>query len=79
MLSDAHARKLGGDVATRRSLTDTHAACVPLHSHGVDPSPAPVGAVLKAAQAGNVSALKAALDAGGSTEEATEVRRYGRM
>ena len=36
-------------------------------------TPAPAGAVLAAAQAGDVSALKAALDAGGPTEEADGV------
>lgn len=38
---------------------------------------APAGAVLEASKAGDVPALQAALDAGGSTEEADEVR-WGR-
>ena len=40
---------------------------------GYNHSPAPAGAVLAAAKAGDVPALQAALDAGGSTEEADEV------
>ena len=42
---------------------------------GYNHSPAPSGAVLAAAMAGNVLALEAALAAGGSTEEADEVRK----
>ena len=45
---------------------------------GYNHTPAPAGAVLKAAQAGNVRSLQAALDAGGSTEEAGEERGGGR-
>ena len=45
---------------------------------GYNHAPAPVGAVLKAAQAGNVRSLQAALDAGRSAEEAGEVRGGGR-
>ena len=41
---------------------------------GYNHAPAPEGAVLKAARAGNVRSLQAALDAGGSTEEVDEVR-----
>ena len=41
---------------------------------GYNHSPAPEGAVLLAAEAGDVAALQAALDAGGSTEETDEVR-----
>ena len=41
---------------------------------GYNHAPAPEGAVLKAAKAGDVAALQAALDAGGSTEEADTVR-----
>ena len=41
---------------------------------GYNHAPAPAGAVYDAAQDGDVPALQAALDAGGSTEEADEVR-----
>ena len=41
---------------------------------GYNHAPAPAGAVLAAARAGDVPALQAALDAGGSTEEVDEVR-----
>lgn len=41
---------------------------------GYNHDPAPAGAVLTAAMTGNVFALQAALDAGGSTEEADKVR-----
>ena len=40
---------------------------------GYNHAPAPAGAVFAAAMAGDVPALQAALDAGGSTEEAGEV------
>jgi len=40
---------------------------------GYNHAPAPAGAVLVAARGGDVPALQTALDAGGSTEEATEV------
>ena len=42
---------------------------------GYNHAPAHAGAVLAAARAGDVVALQAALDAGGSTEEAGEVRK----
>ena len=42
---------------------------------GYNHAPAPAGAVLEAAETGDSAALQAALDAGGSTEEADEVRR----
>ena len=45
---------------------------------GYNHAPAPAGAVYAAARAGDVPALRAALDAGGSTEEADEVRGGGR-
>ena len=41
---------------------------------GYNHDPAPAGAVLTAAMTGHVNALQAALDAGGSTEEADKVR-----
>jgi len=41
---------------------------------GYNHAPAPAGAVLKASYAGNVQALRTALDVGGSTEEADMVR-----
>ena len=41
---------------------------------GYNHAPAPEGAVFEAAKAGDVPALLAAIDAGGSTEEAAEVR-----
>ena len=41
---------------------------------GYNHTPAPAGAVLEAARAGDVPALQAALEAGGSTEEADAVR-----
>ena len=41
---------------------------------GYNHAPAPPGAVYAAAKAGNVAALQAALDAGGSTEETNWVR-----
>ena len=41
---------------------------------GYNHAPAPAGAVLAAAKDGDVPALRVALDAGGSTEEADEVR-----
>ena len=41
---------------------------------GYNHAPAPAGPVFKASQAGDVSALQAALDAGGSIKEATDVR-----
>ena len=44
-----------------------------VHSSDCNHSPAPEGAVFAAAWAGNVASLQAALDAGGSTEEADEV------
>ena len=44
---------------------------------GYNHAPAPAGAVLEAAMAGDVPALHAALEAGGSTEEACEVRGWG--
>ena len=43
---------------------------------GYNHAPAQAGVVCEAAQAGDVPALQAALDAGGSTEEADEVRGY---
>ena len=46
---------------------------------GYNHAPAPDGAVYQAAQAGDVVALQAALDAGGSTEEANNVRCYSRQ
>ena len=50
--------------------------CLPVtRGVGYNHAPAPVGAVYRAASAGNVPALQAALDAGGSTEEADHVRR----
>ena len=45
---------------------------------GYNHAPAPAGAVLAAANASDVPALRAALDSGGSTEEAGEVRGGGR-
>ena len=42
------------------------------------PTTAPAGAILAAATAGDVPALQAGLDAGGSTEEADTVRKAGR-
>ena len=42
-------------------------------------APAPAGAVLTSAKDGNVDALKAALEAGGSTEEADDVRSSWRL
>ena len=49
--------------------------CLPLFLHvGYNHAPTPEGDVLAAGETGDVSALKAALDAGGSTEEANEVR-----
>ena len=44
---------------------------------GYNHAPAPEGAVYEAAWAGDVAALQAALDAGGSTEEADTVRGSG--
>ena len=44
---------------------------------GYNHAPAPAGAVFCAAKAGDVAELHAALDAGGSTEEADEVRGDG--
>lgn len=41
---------------------------------GYNHAPASEGEVLAASQAGNVAALQAALDSGGSTEEASDVR-----
>ena len=41
---------------------------------GYNHAPAPAGAVLASARAGDVAALQAALEAGGSTEEAPQVR-----
>ena len=41
---------------------------------GYNHAPAPAGALLAAADAGDLAALQAALDAGGSTEEADQVR-----
>ena len=50
--------------------------CLPVTLRvGYNHAPAPEGAVYAAAQAGDVVALQAALDAGGSTEEANGVRR----
>jgi len=47
---------------------------------GYNHAPAPAGAVLEAASAGDVAALQAALDAGGSTEEnLNEVRGDGKV
>ena len=45
---------------------------------GYNHAPAPAGSVYAAAIAGDVAALQAALDAGGSTEEADEVRGNGK-
>ena len=45
-----------------------------VHSPACNHAPAPEGAVMAAAKAGNVRALRIALDAGGSTEEADKVR-----
>ena len=59
------------DLAQVRSSTH-------VHSRACNHAPAPEGAVLAAAEAGDVPALQAALDAGGSTEEADEVREGGR-
>ena len=48
--------------------------CLPVTLQvGYNHAPAPEGAVYAAAEAGDVPALQAALDAGGSTEEADEV------
>ena len=47
-----------------------------IHSFAYNHTPAPEGAVFAAAKAGDVLALKAALDAGGSTEEADKVRPW---
>ena len=44
---------------------------------GYNHQPASVGAVYAAAEEENLPALQAALDAGGSTEEADEVREWG--
>ena len=44
---------------------------------GFNHAPAPTGAVFAAARTGNLPALQAAIDAGGSTEEADEVRGWG--
>ena len=44
---------------------------------GYNHAPAPKGAVYEAARAGDVPALWAAIEAGGSTEEANEVRELG--
>lgn len=41
---------------------------------GYNHAPAPVGALFRAAKTGDVAALRVALDAGGSTEEANTVR-----
>ena len=49
-------------------------SCLPVTLRvGYNHASAPAGAVVVASKAGNVSALQAALDAGGSTEEADEV------
>ena len=45
---------------------------------GYNHSRAPAGTLSEAAEAGDVAALQAALDAGGSTEEADEVRGNGK-
>ena len=44
---------------------------------GYNHAPAPEGAIFAAATAGDVPALQAAIEAGGSTEEADEVRQGG--
>ena len=52
--------------------------CLPVTLRvGYNHAPAPEGAVYEAARDGDVAALQAALDAGGSTEEADEVRGSG--
>ena len=57
-------------LARRPLLSD----CLPVTLEvGYNHAPAPAGAVLLAAQTGDVRALQAALDVGGSTEEADDV------
>ena len=59
------------------SLVDRLLSCDSLPATlriGYNHAPTPTGAVLEAAKAGDAAALQAALDAGGSTEEADEVR-----
>ena len=52
-----------------------HSDCLPATMRvGNNHAMAPAGAVFAAAEAGDVAALQAALDAGGSTEEASRVR-----
>ena len=46
---------------------------------GYNHAPAPAGAVLAAAKTGDLTALQAALEAGGSTEEASEVCNDGEV
>ena len=63
------------------SLVDRLLSCDSLPATlriGYNHAPTPTGAVLEAAKAGDAAALQAALDAGGSTEEADEVRGNGK-